>query len=764
MFPVPGSQFPVEPFEPGTRNPELETRNPEPGTLPQAAEPGTGNPEPRPVGRLLAIAVAVGVLAVSSWNIAFGAGTSTLGTWNWEPGTPPQSDATSNREPGTRNSAAGGQNSAAGGQVLVLYNADWTDDAPLTDPGQDSKEVAEHYVRMHTDPATGEKPSVLGLRCVHGAGHLNQHHLAEGSTDNGSGVVLRRGGRVLGSAGEMRDSRAMEFTLPKNEAGWRFETLRLELKPNQGDPLFLVEAGQSAAGKAVAVQPEGDWNVRADARRFRTGRLLARARCLDGNGEEQRWEAEYQDVLDISCSRTGADGVRDDQNFLDDVETPVKAFLEDPANARPDGTLLKDHVLFLVVAYGLPRTAVAAYGIARGITELRSNHGAIIDLGQRLQVMYYDLEGVQGFAPKPHRFKSEGGFSDYLFRAPQTWPLSSSRANPFAHPLVYAKEKGALDQLPEPVPFTGENRGRFPGKFLYFSTRVDGLTPLEARGLVDRAVYASLYGGPQMGILNGRDYPETEAKLGKTHYVGRQVGRWLWDRGFRHLRVNGGSRGLVWLDYLLPDEGFLNSTPVFLPGGISGTVRSNNSWNRKDGPLVLDLARGATVTAGAAQSYGGAPHIHDKSWWDDEILHPFLSRGRSVGEALLMNQVELAWITAFVGDPLCRWPSSGAPDECPPEFDPDRDVHVRTHKSRNGERAVWLQIDLDSTPARPETAQLRAISDDGREALCQTFEARPYLVMGKAEEVCDRMWSLEMLDPFGNRFRTSVRARAEDCR
>jgi hypothetical protein len=37
-------------------------------------------------------------------------------------------------------------------QVLVLYNADWRKDVDGSEPGQDSKEVAEYYVRMHTDP------------------------------------------------------------------------------------------------------------------------------------------------------------------------------------------------------------------------------------------------------------------------------------------------------------------------------------------------------------------------------------------------------------------------------------------------------------------------------------------------------------------------------------------------------------------------------------------------------------------------------------
>lgn len=47
-------------------------------------------------------------------------------------------------------------------QVLVLYNADWTEDHFLTDPGQDSKEIAEYYVCIHTDPQTGKMDECQG--------------------------------------------------------------------------------------------------------------------------------------------------------------------------------------------------------------------------------------------------------------------------------------------------------------------------------------------------------------------------------------------------------------------------------------------------------------------------------------------------------------------------------------------------------------------------------------------------------------------------
>jgi len=51
-------------------------------------------------------------------------------------------------------------------EVLVLYNADWREDLPGTNPGQDSLEVAQYYVSRHTDPKTGKKPYLLGLHCV----------------------------------------------------------------------------------------------------------------------------------------------------------------------------------------------------------------------------------------------------------------------------------------------------------------------------------------------------------------------------------------------------------------------------------------------------------------------------------------------------------------------------------------------------------------------------------------------------------------------
>ncbi|MBE9535139.1 MAG: hypothetical protein IMF03_09065 [Proteobacteria bacterium] len=255
-----------------------------------------------------------------------------------------------------------------------------------------------------------------------------------------------------------------------------------------------------------------------------------------------------------------------------------------------------------------------------------------------------------------------------------------------------------------------------------------------------------------MGQVNGVEYTKIGERVGKLGWS--QTGNWLWGKGFRHLYYGGAGRNRLEFLRLSPGEGFLNRTPVYLPGGVGGTVISHNSWN--NGEMVRDLAMGVTATAGAARAYRGAPHIHNKSWWNDEILYPFLLKGRTLGEVLLMNQVHLEWISTFVGDPLYRWPLSEVIDKVTPKFDRDRDVQVQIKTGQNREQEVWLMVNLGSTPDSPETGQLRAICEEGSEALCQTFEAMPYAKLGSLKEACGRTWRVEIMDPHGNSFATDV--------
>lgn len=643
-------------------------------------------------------------------------------------------------------------------QVLVLYNADWTEDAPLTDPGQDSREIAEHYVRMHIDPITGEKPYILGLRCVHREKHLNKAHLEEKSHDNASGVALRSGQRKFSSTDKLRDSRLVEFLLPENDAQWLFETLKLKIGPKRGTQLTVVEEGKSLFPSRAEFQEEGQWNVRLNGTLFSSGSFAVTAFCKDANGKTYLWEADYRDIQDYEFSQTGPDKIRDDKNYLEDVEKPIKAFLENPANVRSDGTLLKDHILFIVVCYGLPKTTVATYGIARGITDLLPNFGAIIDFGQRLQLMYYDVEAVAGIAPRPHKFihgKHAGNepFSAYYIRAPQAWPLFGDNANPFLHPLVYQKKKGDLKQLADPVAFTSKNRKKSSERHLYFAMRIDGTTPMQARGLIDRSVYASQYGGPEMGMLPDIKLTQNKERVGDIDKSG--AGRLFWDCGYRHLYYKHKGSHRFQLFHLTPQPGFFNETPVYLPGGIAAIVESHNGWNRMQSTFL----QGVTMTAGVARVYKGAPHIHNKSWWDDEIFYTFLLRGKDLGECLLMNQIHLEWITTFVGDPLFHLPIDFDRDRIAPALKNDNQVFV-TKLPRNSGNKVGVFVDLSSSSEKPEVAQMRLIPVSNTKysgAVCQTFESRPYVVIDTTELNQAGSWNLELIDPYGNKSAQTVR-------
>lgn len=641
-------------------------------------------------------------------------------------------------------------------QVLVLYNADWREDHPLSAPGQDSREIAEHYVHMHTDHATGEKPYLLGLRCEHGikvldeARHLNAKHLEEHSSDNAAGVVFKRT-YLFGPSpkdDQLRDSRLIEFALPGGSSAWNMATLHMDLKPDKGEELPLVRDGLVQVKGKISVGSSDKWTIRLDGKSFANGALTLTASCADRAGKVHSWHADYVDVDDVELSCSGRDGKRDDLHFIEDVAQPLKNFLEDPENARPDGTLLKDHILLMVVCYGLPRTAVAPCGIARGITEQAGNYGAIIDFGQRLQLLYYDIDKVMGKQLRGYLFSSKSPFRDYLFRAPQNRPLVD-RANPFLHSQLYASS-ASLSEGPQPLSFTVANRTQHPERFLYFVSRIDAPEPLQAKALIDRAVYASAYAGPEMGMLPEQDYPQDKKRTG---YLSRsKAGLDLWERGYRHLYYGGQGKNLLEWGRLAPEDGFLNEDISYLPGGIAATVISHNGW--KKGEMVRDLRNGVTATAGAAKVYRGAPHIHNKSWWDDDVFYSALLRGNTLGEAWLMNQMNLGWITTFVGDPLMQLPATPAVPQ-PLHIDVDTDVSFKVAKNAHGVKEVWLQVDLHSTAAHPQVAQLMAVSQGGAKVVSSTFDARPSICLGEKGTI-PREWALTLMSPFGHKATTNI--------
>ena len=659
-------------------------------------------------------------------------------------------------------------------RVLVLYNADWRERLPgnvaLLGGEQESRAVALEYVRMRTDPATGERPALLGLHCGGGAeSPLNQDHLTEHSRDNHCGVVYQGPEDAQPrSACDLRDSRLVEVVLPDSESAWDMQTLSLELLPAPSigtTPIVLVAEGQSRFPGAVQVQPGGDWQVRANGWTFLHGRFTAVARCRNMDGELHEWRAPFHDVQYTAFNRTGADGIRDDRNYLDCVENPVKTFLEAPENARPDGTLLRDHILYIVVAYGLPKTAVARYGIAPGITERLNNYGPDIDFGQRLQVMYYNLEGVHQNRVGAKRFTPARGetaaFGRYLFRTELAEPLWGVDMNPFVHPQAYLREAGKLDT--RPPRFTAAQRAFRPDRHLYFSMRIDGHSALEAMDLIHGAVYASRFAGPAMGVLEGVPLTPSPERTGD---ISREPGKLFWDAGYRHLFRESQGRGRVRIALfrLAPDMGFLNTDPVFLPGGIATRVLSRSSWNREDSPLNAYLRQGVTVTAGAARSGGGAPHIHNHSFWDEEIFNPLLLEGYPVGELLLMSQIHLGWVTSFVGDPLYRLPPDPPRPSALPGLSWEHNVQVGSVHSPEHGNGVLVLLDLEATPEEPRVVQMRlARADDAAlgqwEHVFERFASRPYVSIPVGSGSPGDEWIMEVIDPFGNR--TKLRGRLE---
>ena len=642
-------------------------------------------------------------------------------------------------------------------QVLVIYNQDWKGDHPLTQKGQDSKEIANYYVKMHTDPLTGEKPYILGLSAKNGQ-DLNRSHLAEKSRDNKSGVILAHIPNMIGSTRTLRDGRLIEFKLPGNTSKWNLDTLNIRIGTKSGkisDRLTIIDQGKNLFSGRVKLAPSGKFTVRLNGTGFRRGPFTAFASCTDKQGRTKRWKAGYHDIKDVKISHTGPDNTRDDKNYLEYVEIPIKKFLEDPANALEHGRLLKDHILYFVISYGLPRTCIATYGIERGITSAPNNFGSIIDLGQRLQMMYYDFDQVVGTTPRPYKFDTKNSFSAYLFRAPQTRPLYGPKVNPFLHPDTY-NSKTTRKDLSKAADFTVENRQKNSARHLYFSMRLDGKNPVQAKSLIDRSIYAQKYATPRMGVVKGQPISQNKTSTGSLKYS--PAGKMFWKSGYKRIFYNYQAKHRLELFRLPPSAPFFNQAPVYLPGGVATTVISNSGWNTEKSDVYRYLRSGISVTACAARVYKGAPHIHNKSFWDDTVFYPAVLNGKTAGEAFLMNQTHLEWITCFIGDPLLRLPQKTAPL---PEIlhAPDIEITLVRLPKTKAPRKTAIQAHLRTDSRLPKVAQMKARPVNPEQDtfyVCDTFDATPHVVMDTKSLVKHDHWMLYFMDPFGRETRKLI--------
>ena len=259
-------------------------------------------------------------------------------------------------------------------QVLVLYNADWEKDVDGSSPGQDSKEVAEYYVDRHTDPVSGKKPYLLGLSCVHNRKHLNQWVIKEKSQDNRNGVLFRGKGLAPGKKEWARDSRHVEIVVKGKQGRMDWDSARMwcsSLIAKEKKEVIPIVSGIPLRKGRKWAYPEIENGkgrcFRLNAREIFPGTVWIYFEVKDKQGHKVRnLRLKYYDRDDFVFSMAGPDRISDEKNFQEDVAIPVKQFLEDRKNCLPDGTFLKDHILYIVLCHGLPFSCEGVFGIERG--------------------------------------------------------------------------------------------------------------------------------------------------------------------------------------------------------------------------------------------------------------------------------------------------------------------------------------------------------------------------------------------------------------
>jgi hypothetical protein len=674
-------------------------------------------------------------------------------------------------------------------QVLVLYNADWEIDADLTAPGQDSKEVADYYVKMHTDPDTGKRPYQLGLRCRHGQKHLNHWLIKEESQDNKNGVVFVGQGQAPGPKEWPRDSRQVEIVLNPDAAGIDWNSVKIWCRSAGSKVKALVSPLASGIpqkkGNKV-IYPDISENegrcYRFDAHQQYKGTVFVSLQAGDPSGKLVRdFTVTYYDRDDFRFSAVGPDGISDEKNLQEDVIIPLKAFLEDPAHALPDGTLLKDHILYMVIVHGLPFSCEAVFGIERGITDYAGNHGDLASLEQRLQTLYYDW-GKRIQPPVITMYMARGPESDkgvrnYRITTAMRHPLFGPRANPYMHPDTYSflgerKEVRFLD-----LPPFGEVRKKVPPYlFAYAVSRLDGQGADVAKRQIDYSLYASKYLRPEMDRLVREDLRKRGRHIGTLApklETAEKMEMWGAEEedvlGFRVLSPKKG-QGLPFLgrpleDSLTPGSGSDQSQAApyvgFYPGGMERTVFSGNGWNlRKSAAIWRQVDQGVSISAcGGPASYGG-PHITNATFWDNRVLMRYLFRGRDLGECFLLSTAYVNWATSLVGDPLLHADlSTTVLDDTAPKVDKD---HIKIEFTPAVDKfAGTLEVPVVHTKRQPEVAKLEVYySKTGQQtpevSRSPIYSTHPRVILRDLDPNTTYSYRPILEDPYGNRTDLSV--------
>ncbi len=688
-------------------------------------------------------------------------------------------------------------------QVLVLYNADWQKDVDGSEHGQDSKEVADYYVRMHTDSISGKKPYMLGLRCVHREKHLNQWVIREKSQDNKDGIVFVGKGRGPKTGEWARDSRHVEIVIDPGNELIDWDSVEIWCRSDQNGEkkpaLPEVTAIPEKKGRKF-IYPEIQENkgrcYRFDAHELFTGTVWVILKAKNRSGKLIRnLKLKYYDRDDFRFSLRGKDEVVDEKHFQQDVAIPVKRFLEDPDNTLPDGTLLKDHILYIVICHGLPFSCEGVLGLERGVTPSPSDHGDLGSLEQRLQTLFYDW-GRKIVPPVISMYMyggpdSKNGVRNYRITTAMRHPMVGRRWNPYMHPDTYSflgkKKDARFINIP---PFPEARKKISPFLFAYGVSRIDGQGPREAKRLIDYSLYASKFLRPEMDSSvrerlkkenkhKIRDIPDRLKKA-------EQENRWGSDEqeclGFRVLSRYGrhgipfGGCPVEYVDESTSDSG-KNSQPKYLgyyPGGMNRTVISSNGWNAgRSAPIWRQVDQGVTISACGGPAYGGGPHITNATFWDNRILLRYLFRGRDLGECFLLSTYYVNWSTSLLGDPLLHPDlSKTVLDEIPPTVAGKESIKIElaesskpkaqsekgnsyTIKPAMGNFAGTMTIPVISTNRDPEVVRLKVFYSKEGENVEQIsywpiYSTQPYVILRNLEPDATYVYRPVLTDPYGN--------------
>jgi len=657
-------------------------------------------------------------------------------------------------------------------QVLVLYNADWTEDLEGTAPGQDSLEVARYYVARRTDPGTGKKPHLLGLRCKEPkARRLDQMRLPEGSNDNQLGLRRAKGG----SRPQKLPYSARHLVVFSPYEHKRLDpgslTIRASASGEEADAAVVYADGAAKPGYDIRQVEVGTRYIGygfASRKAFPDGfTAWVEAKARDGKSLCS-YQARFAYVEQFEADRTGADGVRDDAHYLADVQDPVRGYLEDPEHALPGGTLLRDHIVYIVVCYGLPKQVESLYGVARGARG--SSVGDRSSLEARLALLYHNAARYHQpiVAPFVHgRVKA--------FSIASRLRLSLVGANPFRHPMTHTRRKGkglvgnrlyqSYDYEARRIPhFTPAVRRRLGDRVLYGATRIDGRHPEIAKAQVDGALYGERHLTQELGWFWHGTFSSAPQAAAELEFLGFRGEPPAQPRPWQRGRVLFYFGDLNWGTACATDPG---KPPVpywrgFYPGSVGYAVRSGLGWQLHR--HISQLYHGnnvypermidAGVTASATSA--GGSHETSATWPDEQVLFHHLLRGYELGEAFLMSGIYLDWVLSLIGDPLYR-PAlrDTEPDTTPPRVARPADIAVELGKA-DGRYWARVRPTLAAGHDNPEMTDIAVAywrsPDDRHSAADWRFSRRPVVVLPDLEPNATYHYDLVLTDPYGNRF------------